>query len=74
MLYADSAHNLDRRRRGGEGFGSDLMSNAWPTLPSAHRWRGAAEPWSLVARVGLLVVIALLIGFGARAWIGATVL
>jgi hypothetical protein len=50
------------------------MSNAWPTLPSAHRWRGAAEPWSLVARVGLLVVIALLIGFGARAWIGATVL
>jgi hypothetical protein len=50
------------------------MSNAWPILPHAQRWRGAAESWSLVARVGLLVAMALLIGFGARLWIGAAVL
>jgi hypothetical protein len=50
------------------------MSNAWPILPRADRWRGVAEPWNLVARVGLLVAIALLIGFGARIWIGAAVL
>ncbi len=50
------------------------MSNAWPKFPAAQRWRGAAEPFSLVARVGLLAAMALLIGFGARLWIGAAVL
>jgi hypothetical protein len=55
-------------------LGAIRMSNAWPIIPPAHRWRGAAEPWSLVARVGLLIAIALLIGFGARVWIGAAVL
>jgi hypothetical protein len=50
------------------------MSNAWPIHPRAHRRRAAAEPWNLVARVGLLVAIALLIGFGARIWIGAALL
>jgi hypothetical protein len=50
------------------------MSNVWPIHPRAHRWRNGAEPWSLVARVGLLAAIALLIGFGARVLIGAAVL
>jgi hypothetical protein len=50
------------------------MSNAWPILPREKPWRSATEPWSLVARVGLLVAIALVIGFGARLWIDAAVL